>query len=80
MTPRTSPTKPSTVSPSRRLEIFDDLHSDDEERFIAIGPVRRGVVLVVWTEVVEETTRSISARWATKRERAAYEAFVKEQR
>ncbi|MBL8944275.1 MAG: BrnT family toxin [Myxococcales bacterium] len=62
------------------LEIFDDLHSDDEERFIAIGPVRRGVVLVVWTEVAEETTRIISARWASKRERTAYEAFVKEQR
>jgi uncharacterized protein len=62
------------------LEIFDDLHSDDEERFIAIGPVRRGVVLVVWTEIAEETTRIISARWATKRERTAYEAFVKEQR
>ncbi len=62
------------------LEIFDDLHSDDEERLIAIGPVRRGVVLVVWTEVAEETTRIISARWATKRERTAYEAFVKEHR
>lgn len=62
------------------LEIFDDLHSDDEERFIAMGPVRRGVVLVVWTEVEEDTTRIISARWATKRERTAYEAFVKERR
>lgn len=62
------------------LEIFDDLHSDDEERCIAIGPVLHGVVLVVWAEVAEETTRMISARSATKRERTAYEAFVREQR
>ena len=32
------------------LEIFDDAHSEDEDRFIAIGPIRRGLVLVVWTE------------------------------
>lgn len=31
-------------------------------------------------EVAEETTRIISARWATKRERTTDEAFVKEQR
>ena len=29
------------------LEIFDDAHSDDEDRFLAIGPIRRGLVLVV---------------------------------
>ncbi len=62
------------------LEIFDEAHSDDEERFIAIGPIRRGVVLVVWTEPEEDTTRIISARWATKRERARYQAFAKGQR
>lgn len=61
------------------LEIFDDAHSDDEERFIAIGPVRRGIVLVVWTEQDEDTTRIISARWATKGERSQYETFLKEQ-
>lgn len=54
------------------LELFDHAHSRDEERFIAIGPVRRGVVLVVWTERVEETIRIISARWATKREQELY--------
>lgn len=62
------------------LEIFDEAHSDEEERFIAIGPIRRGVVLVMWTEAEEDTTRIISARWATKRERARYQAFVEEQR
>jgi uncharacterized DUF497 family protein len=51
------------------LEIFDDAHSADEERFIAIGPITRGVVLVVWTEQDEDCVRMISARMATKRER-----------
>ena len=57
------------------LELFDDTHSDDEERFIAIGPIRRGVVLVVWTEQDEDVTRIISARMATKRERAYFDAY-----
>ena len=50
------------------LEIFDDAHSESEERFIAIGPIRRGLVLVVWTERDDETIRIISARWAMPRE------------
>lgn len=62
------------------LEIFDEDHSDEEERFIAIGPIKRGVVLVVSTEIGDDTLRIISARWATKRERTAYENFAKETR
>jgi uncharacterized protein len=62
------------------LEIFDEDHSDEEERFIAIGPIKRGVVLVVSTEIGDDTLRIISARWATKRERNAYETFAKETR
>jgi uncharacterized DUF497 family protein len=31
------------------LEIFDDAHSDIEDRFIAIGSISRGLILVVWT-------------------------------
>ncbi len=50
------------------LEIFDDAHSDDEDRFLAIGPIRRGLVLVVWTERDEDEVRIISARWATPHE------------
>lgn len=38
------------TSGADHLEIFDDAHSDDEDRFISIGPIRRGLVLVVWTE------------------------------
>ena len=50
------------------LEIFDDAHSIDEERFIAIGPIRRGVVLIVSTARDEDEVRIISARWATPHE------------
>lgn len=54
------------------LEIFDDTHSAEEDRFIAIGPIRRGLVLVVWTEPEEDIIRIVSARWATKREKAHF--------
>ena len=39
------------------LEVFDDAHSVDEDRFIAIGPIKRGLVLVVHTEQDEDTVR-----------------------
>lgn len=58
------------------LEIFDEAHSDSEDRFIAIGPIVRGLVLVVWTERDEETIRIISARWASEREQALYRAYM----
>jgi uncharacterized protein len=62
------------------LEIFDDVHSDMEDRFIAIGPITRGLVLVVWTERDEDTIRIISARWATKHEQKLFHNFLKENR
>lgn len=49
------------------LEIFDDA-GHDEDRFIAIGPIRRGVIVVVYAERVEDELRIISARMATPRE------------
>jgi uncharacterized DUF497 family protein len=54
------------------LEIYDGAQSELEERFIAIGPVRRGLILVVYTERSEDTVRIISARWASKKERALF--------
>lgn len=39
------------------LEIYDLEHSDVEERFIAIGPIRRGLVLIVFTERTEDMER-----------------------
>jgi uncharacterized protein len=44
------------------LEIYDDSHSAEEDRFIAIGEVERGVILVCYTERCESTIRIISAR------------------
>jgi uncharacterized DUF497 family protein len=58
------------------LEIFDTDHSDDEDRFIAIGPISRGLVLVVWTEGDSGSIRLISARWATKREQVLYHEYM----
>jgi uncharacterized DUF497 family protein len=58
------------------LEIFDDAHSDEEDRFIAIGPIKKGLVLVVYTERDEDTIRLISARWATKREADLYRSQI----
>jgi uncharacterized DUF497 family protein len=58
------------------LELFDKTHSGEEDRFIAIGPIERGVVLVVWTERDEESVRILSARWATKRERQKYDEHM----
>jgi len=60
------------------LEIYDSAHSEQEERFIAIGPIRRGLVLVVYTERSEDTLRIVSARWASKSERALYLEYMKE--
>ena len=59
------------------LELFDDVHSDDEDRFIAIGPIRRGLVLVVWTERDGDVVRIISARWATRSEQALFRSYMR---
>ena len=51
------------------LEIYDTEHSTDEDRFIAIGAVERGVICVAFTELDEDHIRIISSRLATRRER-----------
>ena len=58
------------------LEIYDVEHSTAEDRFKSIGPIRRGVVLVVWTERIDDVIRIISARWASKTEQRMYRDFV----
>jgi hypothetical protein len=62
------------------LEIYDIEHSEREERFKSIGPISRGVVLVVSTERSDEVTRIISAWWATKREQELYAEYAESQR
>ncbi|MFV2074100.1 MAG: BrnT family toxin [Thermoanaerobaculales bacterium] len=58
------------------LEVYDAENSHDEDRFIAIGPIQRGLVLVVYTERLEETIRIISARWATHSEACLFRRFL----
>jgi uncharacterized DUF497 family protein len=66
------------TSGSDYLEIFDEAHSESEDRFIAIGPITRGLVLVVWTDRDDDTIRIISARWADEREQALYRSYMDE--
>ena len=60
------------ADPAVALELFDEAHSDFEDRFITIGPIQRGLALVVWTERDGDVVRIISARWATPAERRLY--------
>lgn len=64
------------LSEDEHLVIFDEEHSIDEDRFISIGPIRRGLVLVVWTERDADLLRIISARWATPNERRLFHSHL----
>jgi uncharacterized protein len=59
------------------LELYDFEHSLNEDRIISIGPIRRGVIVVVSVERNEEDVlRLISARFATKTEQQRYEQVI----
>lgn len=53
-----------------RIDYFDELHSDEEERWKVIGKVR-DVLAVIYTERSEKL-RIISARFATNEEEDEY--------
>jgi len=57
------------------IEIYDTEHSIVEDRFIAIGEIQRGVIVVVFTERDEDIIRIIGARFATKHEQQRYMHF-----
>ena len=57
------------------LEIFDIVHSDKEDRFLAIGEIHRGIAVVVFTERDGDLIRIIGARFATKREQDRYYSY-----
>jgi len=57
------------------LEVYDEQHSDEEDRFIAIGPIRRGIIVVAYTEREDDVVRILSARLATSKERRSYEGY-----
>ena len=52
------------------IEDYDDVHSDDEDRFKVIGEVDK-ILVVIYTER-EDITRIISARLANKKEKDDY--------
>jgi len=62
------------------LEIFDSEHSDFEDRFIAIGPIEQGLVVIVYTEPEEEIIRIIGARWANTHEQSLYRSYMDQNR
>jgi len=51
----------------------DEVHSQDEGRFLTIGASTRGRILIVAHTERNDTIRIISARRATRREREFYE-------
>jgi uncharacterized DUF497 family protein len=56
------------------LVIYDEPHSDEEDRFMAIGPTQQGVVVVVYTERQDDLIRILSARKATRNEQERLES------
>ena len=59
------------------LEIFDECHSHEEYRFIAIGRIQRGVIVVSYSEPEHHVLRIFSVRKATKSERRRFEGHVR---
>jgi uncharacterized protein len=55
------------------LTIFDDDHSDEEDRYLSLGTSNLGRVVVVSYTERDDRIRIISARAANKRERRQYE-------
>jgi len=55
------------------ITIADPDHSEEEQRFILLGLTFSGRLVVVVHTDRDETTRLISARLATRRERRSYE-------
>ena len=67
------------TGPTDYLEIYDEEHSDEEDRFIAVGRITRGVIVVSYSEPESDVTRFISARMATRKERQSFEQFERGQ-
>ena len=60
------------------LEIYDEVHSTEEDRFIAVGSIERGIVVVVFTERQDNVIRILSARMATRDEQDQYTTYWRE--
>ena len=60
------------------LEIYDEAHSDEEDRFIGVGMVDQHVVIVVFTEPEDDLVRIVSARMAKRPERHLFELWERQ--
>ena len=70
----------TVFSDTNQLSIFDETHSNDEERWLTLGLDRNGILLVVvhtfrQTDNSDTSIRIISARKATQKEIRQYEEF-----
>lgn len=59
------------------LVLYDETSADLEERFISVGPIASGIVVVVWVEREDDVVRLISARRATKSEIGLYRRYTR---
>ena len=55
-----------------------DPEKEDEDRSIVVAPIKWGVIVVAYTERVDDVLRLLSARMATKNERRRFEAYEKD--
>ena len=62
------------------FEIYDEAHSVDEDRFVAIGPIRMGIVVIAYTERYDDVVRIMSARMATRSEVRRFEEYWRRRR
>ncbi len=59
------------------LELYDFEHSLHEDRIISIGPIHRGMIVVISVERSEgNITRLISARFASPAEQRRYDEVI----
>ena len=60
------------------IELFDEKHSEDEDRWVLVGmSAKSRVLLVIFVEEVEDSIRIVSARKAVTEETDEYYKRVK---
>ncbi len=62
----------------RAIDFFDEIHSNQEDRFLRVGlnPMR-GILIVAYCEREQDIIRIISARKAISEERREYERQIR---
>ncbi len=50
---------------------------NNELRWLRVGPIARGIIVVVWTEREDDTIRIISARFAKRVEREMFREYAR---